>query len=443
MSLRYALKPKDLKKPHFMENVVDRLEERGLVDAMTSEELRAAVQGPIRLYCGFDPTAESLHVGNLVGMMVLAHFQRCGHQPIALIGGATGLIGDPGGKSVERPLLDEESWRRNRAGIEADLRRVLDRGHPPLFVDNYDWFSKMGVVDFLRDVGRHFRLGPMLAKESVKARLESEEGMSFTEFSYQCLQGYDFYHLYQEQEVVLQIGGSDQWGNITAGTDLIRKLTGRSAFGLTFPLLTRSDGKKFGKSEGGAIWLSPEKLSPYEFYQYFVRAADADVIKLMKFLTFMEMEEICEWERKMTSDSFEPNSAQKRLAEEVTRFIHGEEAVRKAVEVTAGIAPGRAGGEVTAEVLEQLAADMPSCEWGRSQVVGRTIVELLTESGLLASKGEARRMVQGGGAYLNNRKIDDEGRLVGEKDLIEGRLLLLGAGKKRKLLIRLQLEDLG
>lgn len=426
-----------------MRNAIEQLEERGLLDALTSEELRKVVERPIRLYCGFDPTADSLHVGNLVGMMVLAHFQRCGHQPIALIGGATGLIGDPGGKSVERPLLDEESWRRNRAGITADLRRVLDRGHPPLFLDNYDWFSRMGVIEFLRDVGRHFRLGPMLAKESVKARLESEEGMSFTEFSYQCLQGYDFYHLYQEQEVILQIGGSDQWGNITAGTDLIRKLTGRSAFGLTFPLLTRSDGKKFGKSEEGAIWLSPDKLSPYEFYQFFVRVPDADVIKLMKFLTFMEMAEIAEWERKLQSGSCEPNSAQRQLAEEVTRFIHGQEAVGKAIQVTARLLPGRAAGQLTGEMLEQLATDMPSCVRKPSQVIGHTIIDLMAESGLLSSKGEARRMVAGGGVYLNHDKIEDERRRIEEGDLIDGRLLLLAAGKKRKLLIRLQLDDLG
>jgi tyrosyl-tRNA synthetase len=425
-----------------VDDVIGKLEERGLIDTLTSEELRKIVQKPIRLYCGFDPTADSLHVGNLVGMMVLAHFQRCGHQPIALIGGATGLIGDPGGKSIERPLLDEESWRRNRAGITADLQRVLDRGHPPIFLDNYDWFSNMGVIPFLRDVGRHFRLGPMLAKESVKARLESEEGMSFTEFSYQCLQGYDFYHLYHEQDVILQIGGSDQWGNITAGTDLIRKLTGKTAFGLTFPLLTRSDGKKFGKSEEGAIWLSPDKLSPYEFYQFFVRTADADVIKLMKFLTFMEIAEISEWERKLQSGDCEPNSAQRRLAEEITRFIHGEEAVQKAIQITAGLLPGKVSGELTAEALEQLVGDMPSCDRKRSDVIGSAMVDLLVSCGLFSSKGEARRMLAGGGIYLNHEKVESDLRRIEEADLIDGRLLLLGAGKKRKLLIRLQLDHL-
>jgi len=414
-----------------MQNVIDALQERGLVEAITSEELRSVVEKPIRLYAGFDPTAESLHVGNLVGIMALAWFQRFGHQPYALVGGATGLIGDPSGKSVERPLMDEEAWQRNRKGIESDLHRVLDRGHPPIFVDNLDWVGQFSALDFLREVGRYFRLGPMLAKESVRARFESEEGMSYTEFSYQLLQAYDFYHLFNQESVVLQVGGSDQWGNITAGTELIRKKGGGDVYGLTFPLLTRADGKKFGKSESGAIWLSPEKLSPYDFYQYFVRVGDADVIKMMKMLTFLDMEEIQGWERKMSQEGYEPNSAQRKLAEAITEIVHGEAGVRSAVETTAKLAPG-ATAELSAESLQAV----PSCERGKGDVEGRPLIELLAESGLVASKGEARRLVRGGGAYLNNEKIESEQATVASSDLIDGRLLLLAAGKKKKLVIK-------
>ena len=251
-----------------MPNVIDLLEQRGFIDAMTAQDMSAIANQPLKVYCGFDPTGDSLHLGNLVSIMGLAWFQRCGHTPVALVGGATGLIGDPSGKSHERPVLDEATIRLNLTGIERDLRSVLDFSpgkNQALLVNNLDWYRDVSFITFLRDIGRHFRLGPMLAKESVKTRVQSEEGMSYTEFSYQLLQGYDFYHLYKNEGVNVQLGGSDQWGNITAGTELVRKLSGDSVYGVTFPLLTRSDGKKFGKSEQGAIWLSPEKLSPYQF----------------------------------------------------------------------------------------------------------------------------------------------------------------------------------
>jgi len=270
------------------------LEERGLIDAFTGDDLKSFLKSPVKAYIGFDPTADSLHLGNFVGIQLLAWLQRFGHTPVIVLGGATGKIGDPSGKSKERPLLDDEMIAHNLSCIRKNFEKVLDFSGKlpmPLFFNNADWFSSFRFIDFLRDVGKHFRIGAMLAKESVKSRIQSEEGMSFTEFSYQLIQSYDFYHLFKEG-VSLQMGGSDQWGNITAGVDLIRKLTGKSGQGLTFPLLTRSDGKKFGKSEEGAIWLSEEKLSAYQFYQYLVRIPDEDVIVLMKRLTFMPIEEI-------------------------------------------------------------------------------------------------------------------------------------------------------
>lgn len=422
-----------------MRNVIDILQERGFIDAMTSEEIRQIVDKPIKIYCGFDPTADSLHLGNLVGIMGLAWFQRCGHTPVAIVGGATGMIGDPSGKTSERQLLDEATIERNLIGIQKNLEAVLDFNHPTakaVILNNFDWFKTFSFIDFLRHVGKLFRVGPMLAKESVKARLNSEEGMSFTEFSYQVLQGYDFLHLYRTYGVKVELGGSDQWGNITAGTELIRKVLGESAHGITFPLLTRSDGQKFGKSEKGAIWLSPEKLSPYEFYQHLIRVSDADVIQLMRMLTFMEMEEIRHYESLMRKSDYVANTAQKRLAEEVTRIVHGEEALQTALRVTAGLTPG-AATELNAEVLESLAADMPSHTLPLHDVVEQKVVDVIVKTGLQASKGEARRLIKNGGVSINNQKIDDENSVINVNQLIDNRMLLLSVGKKNKVLIRI------
>lgn len=419
--------------------IIEILRERGFIEALTSEEICTLTQQPIRVYCGFDPTADSLHIGNLAAIMGLAWFQRFGHTPVAIIGGATGMIGDPSGKSSERQLLDEETIQKNIIGIRKNLEAVLDFNHPvakPLILNNYDWFKEFSFVQFLRDVGKLFRLGPMLSKESVKTRLNSEEGMSFTEFSYQILQGYDFLYLFEKYGVTVQIGGSDQWGNIIAGTDLIRKVLGTSAFGMTLPLITKSDGQKFGKSEKGAVWLSPDKLSAYEFYQYLVRVADADVINLMRMLTFMEMAEIREYEKKMKEPGYTPNTAQKRLAEEVTRLVHGEEGLKKALKATEGVAPG-AVTQLDAETLESIASDIPSRTMGLEHVVNKKLVDLLFETNLQPSKGEARRLIRNGGVYMNNEKIEDENAAIQPDDLIANRLLLLAAGKKNKLLIRI------
>lgn len=417
-----------------MKNVIETLKERGFIEATSSDELSQMTNKPIKVYCGFDPTAESLHLGNLVAIMGLAWFQRFGHTPVAIVGGATGMIGDPSGKAHERQLLDEQTIALNVKGITRNLETILEK---PLILNNYDWFKNFTLIPFLRDVGKLFRLGPMLAKDSVKSRFNSEEGMSFTEFTYQILQGYDFLHLFDAHGVSVQLGGSDQWGNITAGIDLIRKVHGQSAYGITFPLLTRSDGQKFGKSEQGAIWLSPDKLSPYEFYQYCIRVADEDVIKLMRMLTFMELDEIRRIEMQMKEPNYVPRTAQKRLAEELTRLIHGQEGVIKAQKVTEAAAPGQQA-KLDEEVLESIASDMPNHVMGKGEVIGQKVIDILAQLGLQPSKGEARRLIKNGGVTINNEKVEDENRVFQENDLIGDRLILLASGKKNKVLIRIE-----
>lgn len=424
-------------QPNMTNNVIDVLHSRGFIDAMTNEEMRKLLSSPTKVYCGFDPTSDSLHLGNLVAIMGLAWFQRCGHTPVAIVGGATGMIGDPSGKSAERQLLDNNTLECNLKGIRKNLEAVLDfnGANAALILNNLDWFKEFSFIDFLRDVGKQFRIGIMLAKDSVKGRMESEEGMSFTEFSYQLLQGYDFLHLYRKYKVTVQIGGSDQWGNITAGIDLVRKVEGAHVHGVTFPLMTRSDGQKFGKSEKGAIWLSPDKLSAYEFYQYLYRVGDDDVIKLMCMLTFMDIEEIRSYEAQMKEASYRPNTAQKRLAEEVTRIVHGEEGLEKALRATAGAAPGKET-KLDAASLEAAAADMPSYTTTSDKVVGHPLIELMVAAGLQESKGAARRLIANGGVYLNNEKIEDENFKIAENHLVDSRFLLLAAGKKNKILVR-------
>jgi len=422
-----------------MSNIIDTLQERGFIEAMTSEELRQQAEKPLKVYCGFDPTSDSLHLGNMVAIMGLAWFQRHGHTPVVIVGGATGMIGDPSGRSSERNLLDEDSIQRNLQGIRKNIETVLAAnggGPSPIILNNYDWFKDFPFIAFLRDVGKFFRLGPMLAKDSVRNRLNTEEGMSFTEFSYQLLQGYDFLHLFRDYGVTVQLGGSDQWGNITAGIDLIKKVTGESVGGLTFPLLTRSDGQKFGKSEKGAIWLSPEKLSAYEFYQYIVRVADADVIALMRLLTFMEMAEIRHYEQQMSRPDYVPNTAQKRLAEEITRIVHGEEGLKTALRVTAGAAPG-SQTTLNAELLNSLAQDMPSESFTSSELLNTKLIDLIVKVGLQPSKSEARRLIRNGGFYLNNEQVKDENFLVASEHFVEGRFLLLAVGKKNKVLVKI------
>ncbi|MBS3904282.1 MAG: tyrosine--tRNA ligase [Simkania sp.] len=423
-----------------MSTIIDCLKTRGLIDAITSEDLCERVKQPIRFYLGFDPTADSLHLGHWLGIVVMRWFQRYGHTPIVILGGATGRVGDPSGKSIERPLLSEQDLTNNVTSLRKQFERALDFSEGPAsaqMIDNYEWLGKFSFLDFLRDVGRHFRVGSMLAKESVRARIQSEEGISFTEFSYQMLQAYDFYHLCKHLDVELQLGGSDQWGNITAGLDLIRKLESKTAYGLTFPLLTRSDGKKFGKSEGGAVWLDPEKFSPYQFYQYLIGIPDADVIKMLKMLTFLDLSEIDALERSMQQSDYIPNTAQRKLAEELTRLIHGSTGLDRALKATKGAAPG-AETALNIEVLREIAADIPHTSLPRASVTGAKLVDLFVQAGLTSSKGETHRLIQGGGGYLNNQKIEDPHQKVSEKDLIGDRFVLLAVGKKNKGLIEIQ-----
>ncbi len=417
-----------------MKNVIDVLIERGFIDQMTHEELRKATCQPLKVYVGFDPTADSLHLGHLIGIMGLAWFQRFGHTPYVILGGATGLIGDPSGRSSERNLLDVQTLGHNVRSIEDFFHRIFQKtvGPKPVILNNNDWIGQFTLVDFLRDVGKHFRIGPMMAKEMVRTRLQSEEGLSFTEFAYQILQAYDFYYLRQQHGVSIQMGGSDQWGNITAGTEFNRKLGGDPLFGLTFTLLTRSDGKKFGKSEGGAIWLSSDRLSAYQFYQYLFSIPDADVIRLLKMLTFLDLDEI----QSIESGMHVPNSAQRRLAEEVTRFVHGEEGLQAALRVTEGIAPG-ADVKLSREMLQQVAEDMPNVQLPFSEVVGQKFLDLALKAGLIPSKSEGARLIKNGGGYLNHERVADPARAIDASDLIDGLYLLLSVGKKKQALIRI------
>jgi len=410
-----------------MKNVIQCLQERGFIDAVTSPELEKLAAKPLKVYVGFDPTAESLHLGNLVGIMGLAWMQKFGHTPYVILGGATGLIGDPSGKSTERPLLSPEVLEHNVRCLHTFFDKILSR---PIVLNNYDWLSKFSFIEFLRDVGKQFRMGPMLAKEMVRTRLESEEGLSFTEFSYQVLQGYDFHHLWKTHGVTVQMGGSDQWGNITAGIELNRKLGGEQLFGVTFPLLTRSDGKKFGKTEGGAVWLSADKLTPFQFYQYLLSVPDADVLRLLKMLTFLPLEEI----NKLVGAP--PNTAQKLLATEVTRFVHGEQGLEAALRVTEGMAPGSTA-TLSADTLSQLMHDMPHVEIRSSEIVGCKFVELAVRVGLVPSKGEGVRTIKNGGLYLNNVRVDDPARTLSADDVIEGKFVLLSMGKKKRFLVKI------
>lgn len=410
-----------------MQNIITILKERGFIEAVTSDELLEICKQSLKLYIGFDPTAESLHLGNLVGILAAAWFKRCGHEVIALVGGATGMIGDPGGRSVERNLLDAATVEKNVKGIRRSLEPILGS---TTILNNYDWLQDFSFIEFLRDVGKHFRLSTMLSKEMVKTRLESEEGISFTEFSYQLLQAYDFYHLHHHHNVLLQIGGSDQWGNIVAGTELVRKKTGHTVYGLTFPLLTRSDGKKFGKSEGGAVWLNEDHLSCFDFYQYIYNIPDADMGKMFRIFTFLPLEEIEEIEGRMER---EPHVAQKRLAEEMTRLVHGEKGLKEALRITNAAKPG-AKTELKVEVLQEL----PQKKLSKESVLGKRAVDILALIQLCSSRGEARRLIAGGGVYLNNAKLDDEHLMIEKNHLVDGKFLLFGVGKKKKMVISIE-----
>lgn len=422
-------------------HILDELRQRHLIHDTTDEAaLRAHLDSaaPVTFYVGFDPTSDSLHVGHLLPIITMARLQRAGHRPVILVGGATGMIGDPSGKSAERQLLDEGVLERNVAGIRGQLRAMLDLDDPRLGAltrNNADWLSGLTLVSFLRDVGKHFSVNAMIARESVKMRLENrEQGISYTEFSYQLLQAYDFLHLHRTDGVTLQVGGSDQWGNITAGTDLIRRLTGHTVHGLTVPLLTTSAGTKFGKTEAGTVWLDPRRTSPYQFYQFWLRTEDADVIRLLRFFTFMPLAEIAALEA-THREKPELRAAHTRLAEEMTRLFHGEEGLESARRGTRVFFGGDLAG-VGADELAGIFADVPSYTLSRAGLGdGLPLPDLCALSGFAKSKGEARRLLEAGGISVNQVKVTGKERTITAADFLFGRHLVLRAGKRNYHLV--------
>jgi tyrosyl-tRNA synthetase len=421
---------------------------RGLLHDQ-SEGAATALAGPdpVTGYIGFDPTASSLHVGSLVPIMGLVRFQRAGHRPICVVGGGTGLIGDPSGKASERSLLSREDVERNVEGIRRQLEPFLDfgpggNGNGPTharMINNLDWLGGFGFLDFLRDVGKHFSVNVLLKKEAVRRRLESEDGgVSYTEFSYVLLQAYDYLELYRRHGVTLQMGGSDQWGNIVSGMDLIRRVEGGKAHGVTFPLVTTSSGVKFGKTEAGTIWLDPARTSPFRFYQFWLNAEDADAVRYLKFFTLKGREEI-EGLAAALDERPGARDAQRALAEEVTARVHGETGLARARQATEVLFGGSLEGLGRDEIAD-IFADVPSSRISRDRFGGEglALVELLAESGVTSSRGEARRAVEGGGIYLNNIRVDGASRQVEVGDLMEGEYLVIRKGKRQYHLVQAQ-----
>jgi tyrosyl-tRNA synthetase len=420
-------------------NLIEELRWRGLIhDIMpgTEEQLAREVTTG---YVGFDPTAESLHIGSLVPIILLVHFQRSGHKPVALIGGATGMVGDPSGKSEERNLLNEETLQKNIAGIKAQLESFLnfDTSLPNAaeLVNNYDWFKGIGFIDFLRDTGKHITVNYMMAKDSVKKRMDT--GISYTEFAYQLMQGYDFYWLYQNKGCKLQFGGSDQWGNMTTGTELIRRKAGGEAFVFTNPLITKADGGKFGKTESGNVWLDAEKTTPFQFYQFWLNAADADAEKWIKIFTFLTEEEINELVAEHAKDASQ-RLLQKRLAQELTLFVHGQTAMEGALETTQKLfAQATASAEsLSIEDLEGMEG-IEKLDFAKEKLEpGIDVVSFLSETGIFPSKGEARKTVQNGGVSINRHKVGDISTSITTDLLLHGQYLLIQKGKKNHYLVK-------
>jgi tyrosyl-tRNA synthetase len=417
-------------------DLFDDLRWRGLVYQVTDDDLGARLAaGPLAVYHGIDVTADSLHVGSMVGVVALRRLQQAGHRPLAILGGGTTLIGDPSGRRTERPLLTVEQIEANAAGIRRQLERFVDFGPGPsaaTLLNNADWLSSTPLTDFLRDVGKHFTVNAMMAKESVRSRLDdAEQGISFTEFSYMLLQAYDFLHLFDTADCRLQIGGSDQWGNITAGIDLIRRARGGEAHGFTWPLVTKADGTKFGKSVGGNVWLDPGRTSPYEFFQFWMGADDRDVGRYLRLLTFLDRPEIEDLEAEVASHP-ERRRAQRVLAMELTAAVHGREEAERARQASEALFAGDLSGLDEATLVEVF-AEAPSTPLARARLEGDGVmlVDLLAESGLVASKSAARQAVAQGGVSLNGRREYDLDRRVGPDDLLAGGYLVLRRGKRR------------
>ena len=416
--------------------IIEELEWRDLISDCTDREglQKRLAKGPITLYCGFDPTADSLHVGSLVPLLALRRFQLCGHHPIAVAGGATGSIGDPSGKTAERQLLTHELLKANIEGVKVQLGSFMEfEGveNAAQLVDNADWTAPLSFLDVLRDIGKHFKVNAMVSKESVRARMEDRDvGISYTEFSYMILQALDFHYLCETQDCELQVGGSDQWGNITAGIDLIHRKQNRQAYGLTLPLITNADGTKFGKTESGAVWLDVNRTSIYQFYQFWVRVDDRDVVRYLKYFTFLSRDEV---EELASQHEAEPHAriAHKALAREVTALVHGEEAVTEAIRASEILFGGELEG-ITEATFREVAGEVPTCELSTDRFGGEGLwlPELLHEAGLAQSRGQARKDVKGGGVYVNGKRIDDEQHKLTTSDLMFGKYVLMRRGKR-------------
>ena len=424
-----------------MGDVIGEFRWRGLLQDASEGAAAHLASGNRTCYAGFDPTAPSLHVGTLLPIMGLVHVQRHGHHPVPVVGGGTGLIGDPSGKLEERQLLSRETALVNAEAIRLQLEHFLDFGvrkNPARMRNNLDWLGEIRAVDFLRDTGKHFRVNDMLRKESVRRRLQEEEtGISFTEFSYLLLQAYDFLELFRRDGCTVQLGGSDQWGNITAGIDLIRRVTSAQVHGVVFPLLTTAGGGKFGKTEEGTVWLDPIRTSPYRFYQYWINAADEDAVRYLGLFTLLERTEV---ERLTEAARAEPDARQpqRAVAEEVTRRVHGESGLARARQATAALFGGELDG-LSANEIADIFADVPSSDARRSELEGEGagVVELVASAGLVPSRSEARRAIQGGGIYLNGRRVEDVEARVTAVQAVEGRFLVFRKGKKSYALVRL------
>jgi len=420
-------------------NLYDEFQWRGMLHEATPELREILGQEKLTAYIGFDPSAASLHVGSLLPIMCLARLQRFDHTPIAIAGGGTGLIGDPGGKTKERQLLRHEQVAENLVGIKEQLSRFLDfkaAANPAQIINNADWLAPITMMEFLRDVGKHFTVNNLIAKEAIKRRLESEDGISFTEFSYPLLQAYDYLVLHDRHGCTLQMGGSDQWGNIVAGIDLIRRLRGTRAHGLVFPLVTTSAGIKFGKTEAGAVWLDANLTSPYRFYQFWLNTDDRDAITYLKFFTWLSQAEIGELEDSVRTQP-ETRKAQRELARRVTAMVHGESALEKAVRASEVLFGKEIAGLGVQEILD-IFADVPSTELERSKFGSDafTLTDALVVSGLAPSKGEAKRLVQGGGVCVNNRRVADARQVIAASDLIDGQVLVLRKGARHYHVIK-------
>jgi tyrosyl-tRNA synthetase len=421
------------------DNVFDELKWRGLVYDATENVPEMLGKAPVAIYNGFDATADSLHVGHMVPLIALARLQRFGHIPIPVAGGGTSMIGDPSGRAAERQLLSREIIESNLESIKKQLAHFLDfevKANPACLVNNADWLLSLNLVDFLRDIGKHFTVNYMISKDSVKMRLDREDGISFTEFSYMLLQSYDYLHLHDYYHCTLQTGGSDQWGNITAGVELIRRMRGKPAGALVYPLIVKADGTKFGKTESGSVWLSAERTSPYHFYQFWMNTDDRDVISYLKYFTWLTQAEVQELEGAV-AEKPEQREAQRRLAQEVTRMVHDETALQKAEQASQVLFGGEISGLSAAEVAE-IFADFPSGQISGQKLQGEglPVTDLLTECQVVPSKGEARRAIEAGGIYVNNRRGANAGARVTFEDALHGEYLVLRRGKQNYCLVR-------